>query len=494
MPDGAVPANAAEPVVPPARTDEPDGRLVRRVRWQLIAWSAGSTFVVLLVLGATIYAAVAATLASASENLLRDRANLLVGSTATVPVDGALVTGTAGTVVVGADAAQPGFAIEGPYSGTLAVVVPVEGTINLVSPPAAGGAAPVTTATGPAGTGFAAIPGSERPGGTAGPVDPPDPVGYAAAEAGQTSMRETSYRGSPVRVLSVPLPAIAPGVPAGVVQVVGDRTAELRTLGVLLVVLLGGGLVALAIAALAGSLYATRALVPIRASLRRQREFAADTSHELRTPLAVIRAGVARVRQQPDARVADIAPALEAVDAEAVRLGTIVDDLLALARTDAGPADLDLRPVDLAEVAASALTALEPLALKRGVRLTLDVEPAVVIGDADRLRRLVTVLADNAIRHGREGGNVAVIVRQGSLVVEDDGPGVPAAERDRVFERFFRGEGAAPGGSGLGLAIADWIVERHGGQIRVGSAASGGARFEISLPISPPPAGFMTSS
>jgi signal transduction histidine kinase len=494
MPDGAASAKAAEPAVPPDRAHESDGRLVRRVRWQLIAWSAGSTFVVLLVLGAMLYAAVAATLASASENLLRDRANLLVGSIAAAPVDGGLIGGTAGTVVVGADAAQPGFAIEGPYSGTLAVVVPIDGTIDLVSPPGAGGTGPIITATGPVETGVAAIPGSAGHEDAIVPIDPPDPAGYAAAEAGQATIRETTYRGSPVRVLSVPLPAIAPGAPAGVVQVVGDRSAELRTLSVLLVVLLGGGLVALAVAALAGSLYATRALVPIRASLRRQREFAADTSHELRTPLAVIRAGVARVRQQPDARVADVAPALEAVDAEAVRLGTIVDDLLALARTDAGPADLDLRSVDLAEVAAAALAALEPLALKRGIRLTLDVEPAVVIGDADRLRRLVTVLSDNAIRHGREGGNVAVIVREGSLVVEDDGPGIPATDRDRVFDRFFRGEGAAPGGSGLGLAIAAWIVERHGGRIRVAAAASGGARFEVSLPTSGPPAGFTTSS
>ncbi len=493
MPDALVPANAAEAVVPPARSDESDGRLVRRVRWQLIVWSAGSTLVVLLVLGATLYAAVAATLASASENLLRDRANLLVGSMAAAPVDGALIGGTSGTIV-GVDPAQPGFAIEGPYSGTLAVVVPVEGAIELVGPPVGGVTGPVVTATGPIETGAAAISGSAVPEGAIVPISPPDPVGYAAAEAGQTSIRETTYQGSPVRVLSVPVPAVAPGAPAGVVQVIGDRTAELRTLGVLLVVLLVGGLVALAVAALAGSLYATRALVPIRASLRRQREFAADTSHELRTPLAVIRAGVARVRQQPDARVADVAPALEAVDAEAVRLGTIVDDLLALARTDAGSADLDLRPVDLAEVATSALAALEPLASKRGVRLTLDVEPAVVIGDADRLRRLVTVLADNAIRHGREGGNVAVIVREGSLVVEDDGPGIPAADRDRVFERFFRGEGAAPGGSGLGLAIADWIVERHGGRIRVGSAASGGARIDVSLPISAPPTGFTIPS
>jgi signal transduction histidine kinase len=287
------------------------------------------------------------------------------------------------------------------------------------------------------------------------------------------------------------MPGAPPGGLPGVVQVVGDRTAELRTLGVLATVLLVGGLAALAFAAVLGSLYATRALVPIRASLQRQREFAADTSHELRTPLSVIRAGVARVRQQPDARVADVAPVLEAVDEEAVRLGALVDDLLALARTDAGPADLDVRDLDLAEVAAGALAFLEPVAARRGMRLELDVEPAPTRGDDDRLRRLVTVLVDNAIRHGREGGRVLVTVRTASLAVEDDGPGIPPAERTRVFERFWRGTGAAPGGSGLGLAIAAWVVDRHGGRIEVGESTLGGARFFVTLPGT---ARFMNSS
>jgi len=301
---------------------------------------------------------------------------------------------------------------------------------------------------------------------------------------GRTVVRETTYAGSPVRVLSMPMPANVAGWQSGVVQVAGDRTAELRTLAALAAVLIGGGLAALLVAAFFGWLYATRALVPIKASLRRQREFAADTSHELRTPLAVIRAGVARVRQQPEARVSEIAPTLAAVDEEATRLGALVDDLLALARTDSGPADLDLRPVDLAELAASAMAALEPLATKRGVHLVLDVEPAEMRGDGDRLRRLVTVLVDNAIRHGREGGNVHVTVRAGSLVVEDDGPGIPPADRARVFDRFWRGAGAAAGGSGLGLSIAGWIVDRHEGRIAVGESASGGARFSVTLPDS----------
>jgi hypothetical protein len=124
MPDGAT------------RTPEPDGRLVHRVRLQLIAWSAGSTLAVLIVLGAVLYAAVATTLAGASEQLLRDRATLMGPSMAGAPNGafpsngatfggGVIVGGTA--VVTAADAAQPGFAVGGPYAGTLAVVVPVDG-------------------------------------------------------------------------------------------------------------------------------------------------------------------------------------------------------------------------------------------------------------------------------------------------------------------------------------------------------------------------------
>ena len=134
MPDGAASAH------------EPDGRLVRRVRWQLIAWSAGSTFVVLLVLGAVLYAAVATTLASASENLLRDRASLLVpmaGAQVAAPGEGTINGGVTSigqavggtSVVTGADAALPGFAVDGPYAGTLAVILPMSGTTGIAGAP-----------------------------------------------------------------------------------------------------------------------------------------------------------------------------------------------------------------------------------------------------------------------------------------------------------------------------------------------------------------------
>ena len=284
------------------------------------------------------------------------------------------------------------------------------------------------------------------------PIRPLDPVGYAAAEAGGTSMRETTYGGSPVRVLSVPLPAVLAGAPAGVVQVVGDRTAELRTLGVLLAVLLVGGLVG------AGRRRPGRVAV---------RDARAGPDPGLAAPPA-------RVRGRHEPRAANAArrdprgggarpPAAGCPRRRGRRRrsrrsmprrsgwATLVDDLLALARTDAGPADLDLRRVDLAEVATDALGGARAAGVEARVRLTLDVEPAVMLGDADRLRRLVTVLVDNAIRHGREGGQ-----RDGDRAAR--GPWssrtTGRASRRPIATGSSTASGGArephPGGSGLG--------------------------------------------
>jgi signal transduction histidine kinase len=125
-------------------------------------------------------------------------------------------------------------------------------------------------------------------------------------------------------------------------------------------------------------------------------------------------------------------------------------------------------------------------ATDRGVRVEVDPQPAVVAGDPARLRQLVMILVDNAIRHSPIDGRVGVAVRAvgsgASLVVEDDGPGIRPEDLPHVFERFYRAPGAPGGGTGLGLAIAAWIVDRHGGRIAVANRAEGGARFVVDLP------------
>jgi len=267
------------------------------------------------------------------------------------------------------------------------------------------------------------------------------------------------------------------------VMVIGDRTAEVDTLRTMLVVLLGGGLAVLAASIAVGYVYAGRALVPIRESLRRQREFAADASHELRTPLAITRASIAELRRGRD-DPATVDRALDDLDAGATRMGLLVDDLLLLARTDADAIDIVTTDTDLALAAAEATEALEAVAAAAGVRLVLDVEPAPVRGDEARLRQLAGILVDNAIRHSPAGGRVTVRVRPGALLtVDDEGPGIAPEHLDLVFERFWRAPGAPAEGTGLGLAIARWIAERHGGSIHAERRSPGpGSKFEVRVP------------
>ncbi|MGK2852232.1 MAG: hybrid sensor histidine kinase/response regulator [Candidatus Limnocylindrales bacterium] len=119
--------------------------------------------------------------------------------------------------------------------------------------------------------------------------------------------------------------------------------------------------------------------------------------------------------------------------------------------------------------------------------VTVDPEPAEIQGDPARLRQLVMILVDNAIRHAPDGGHVSATVRvdgpSATLVVDDDGPGIAQDDQPRVFDRFYRAAGAPGGGTGLGLAIAAWIVDRHGGRIEAANGPSGGARFTVRLPI-----------
>jgi two-component system OmpR family sensor kinase len=144
-------------------------------------------------------------------------------------------------------------------------------------------------------------------------------------------------------------------------------------------------------------------------------------------------------------------------------------------------------PVDLGDVASSGASGLSLLAAQRSVRLVVDPAPAEVTGDPARLRQLVGILVDNALRHAPAGSAVDVRVRTDGadavLVVEDEGPGIRPEDLPRVFDRFYRAAGSPGGGTGLGLAVAAWIVERHGGMIAASNREPSGARFTVRLPL-----------
>jgi signal transduction histidine kinase len=232
---------------------------------------------------------------------------------------------------------------------------------------------------------------------------------------------------------------------------------------------------------------AGRALVPIRQALDRQRDFTADASHELRTPLSVIDTGIQLVRRHPDQTIEENAEVLESMTGQAQRMERLISDLLVLARADSGAAELQLTQVDVAMLVRGAVADLGPGAEARGIgiRTRADV-PAFGTFDADRVRQLVVILLDNALKFSPAGGIVEVVCSGRphgvQLEVVDEGPGIPANLRGPVFERFHRVEGSRTAtGAGLGLAIAQWIVAAHGGSIALHDKEGPGLRVQVDL-------------
>ncbi|TVR04595.1 MAG: sensor histidine kinase [Spirochaetaceae bacterium] len=222
-----------------------------------------------------------------------------------------------------------------------------------------------------------------------------------------------------------------------------------------------------------------------------RRRFVADSAHELRTPLALL---AARVEMLESGVYAPGAEQWQRLHDDIARMQRLVDDLQTLSRLEAGRIELRRERLDLAAVARGAVAAFEPVAADRSVRLVCECSEAAVVADPERLHQIVANLLSNAIRYTPAGGRVMVGCRPGDaptvggalLWVEDEGPGIPPGDRERVFQRFVRLDDArdrAHGGSGLGLAISAELARLHGGTIRVEDRAAGtGARFVLTLP------------
>jgi len=227
-----------------------------------------------------------------------------------------------------------------------------------------------------------------------------------------------------------------------------------------------------------------------RTSEDRMRRFVADASHELRTPLTSIRGFAELYRQGALTEPQDVARAMGRVEDEAARMGLLVEDLLLLVRLDQQRA-LEHQPVDLLQLAGDAVHDASAVDPSRSVQLIADTPDAelVVLGDQARLRQVVGNLVGNALMHTPPGTPVAVRVGTepgwAVLDVVDAGPGIPAADRPRVFERFFRADASrtrAAGGSGLGLSIVAALVAAHAGTVEVLETPGGGATLRVRLP------------
>jgi signal transduction histidine kinase/PAS domain-containing protein len=302
-----------------------------------------------------------------------------------------------------------------------------------------------------------------------------------------------------------------PGSPVPAGAAAGLRTAlampvrsGTRVLGVLAVFAAAvedpeAGLVALlsGVAAHVGQFLERRRAEDLQLLLARSKdEYLGLVGHELRTPLTSVSAYTDVLREMDPATLAAEGPALlEIVGRNAASLRRVVDQLIDLVALDAGQAPLSRAPADLAALVRDALAAAGPELAAAGLALHAELPDALALpGDPRRLRQLVDALLDNAVRYSPAGGRLDVVLRAdgdcADLLVADPGIGVPEAERDRIFARFFRGEQARRlgiPGTGLGLAISRAIVERHGGAVAVLPDPGPGTRVQVRLPLAAGP-------
>ena len=246
-----------------------------------------------------------------------------------------------------------------------------------------------------------------------------------------------------------------------------------------------------AVMVFAGSwLISKRAVAPIEKAWQKQLDFTADASHELRTPLAAIRANLEILLDCREESVESQRKWLENIDAESRRMTKLVDDLLTLARADTNKQELACEEISLGQAASEVMAAFEAAAGQQGMSLKLRMDEDVVLwGDRSRLKQLLLILLDNAIRYS--GGREILVAVQGGrecaeLRVRDDGCGIGQEHLGKLFDRFYQVaelRGKNPDGSGLGLAIARWIAEGHGGSISVYSTLGKGTEFAVRLPV-----------
>ena len=249
----------------------------------------------------------------------------------------------------------------------------------------------------------------------------------------------------------------------------------------------GAALAAVVLVLAGGSFLVQKSTDPVERSIIYTRRFMADAAHELRTPIAVLRTKAEVALQAPRSGEAYVTT-LHGIVHESERLGRVVDDLLTLARADAGERPVARERFFLDDVVLDAAVSVRTLAQAAGVSLIVEefVETPVS-GDALLVREMIVVLLDNAVKFTAEGGSIRVWVRPDpspTVTVEDTGSGISAEQLSHVFERFYRGDPARSrrGGAGLGLSIARWIATEHGAQVVLASEAGRGTRATVVFP------------
>ncbi|MDU2064108.1 MAG: ATP-binding protein [Sporomusaceae bacterium] len=267
-----------------------------------------------------------------------------------------------------------------------------------------------------------------------------------------------------------------------------DLSHDRHVLQMILITFLSVGAICTLLSFGASFFLANRAMVPIVKAWQQQRDFLSDASHELRTPLTVIQTNLAILARNQDCTIASQSKWFGHIRTECDAMAELVNGLLFLARADANQNILDCRSFDLQATVRRAVLPFETLAAEKEIVFSLQAEEEVSFyGDAGRLRQVITILLDNALRHTPPGGTIQVALQKQAdqlrLTVKDTGTGIGEEHLTKIFDRFYQADPSRnAGGAGLGLAIAKMIVTSHGGKIWVDSELGQGTLFIIELP------------
>ncbi len=286
-------------------------------------------------------------------------------------------------------------------------------------------------------------------------------------------------------------PIMMDGELIGTVYVGKDVTAIYNGLRKSMVVLGVFSLIALIIAALMGHTMSGKAIVPLKEAYEKQRQFAADASHELRTPLSVVMASVDVLENDPSITAPFLKQVIGDVRDEVKKMTKLVTDLLTVARSDNQKLTLVREKFDIADLLQQTVRRMQPLAARKNIRLLCgDMKPLDIRADAQKIKQLLQILIDNAVKYTPEDGTITVALdgkadkSKVRLRVGDTGIGISPEDQERIFDRFYRvdkSRSRESGGNGLGLAIAREIVDLHKGKISVVSRQGEGSVFTIEL-------------
>ena len=273
----------------------------------------------------------------------------------------------------------------------------------------------------------------------------------------------------------------------------GSSMNDWRNLAVTLVIV---GIFAFVALFLINIFFSRWAMKPVRTSIKKQQQFTADASHELKTPLTVILANTAILKSKPDATVEEQIQWVESTQLEAERMQLLVNDMLALLRPSEKKQPVAMDEIDFSDLVEGEVLQFESVAFELGVMIEDDISEGIrVMGNADRLARMVAILIDNACKYAAEGTDVSVtLVKESSsstvaekavLKVRNEGNPISEEDLPHIFDRFYRADKArtsSKGSYGLGLAIGQEIAHEHDGVIEVESSADSGTVFTVTLP------------